>query len=150
MTDIHTGLTHYNGDPIAKSQANQTAEFIYVATDNTGEAVEYACLFANCFPKNIKNAQFNYTSGTHELVEYDIEFSCVKYESLQINKVAQSLLNRYKLLANSLNFYSGIKSNDDTALGEGIGYDIASGQMKAGLKNNNNNAPMKASDLAKL
>lgn len=149
-TDLLTGLSHYNGDSIAKLQSNQTAEFIYVATDNTGEAVEYACLFANCFPKNIKNDQFNYQSGEHNLVEYPIEFSCVKYESLQINKVAQSLLNKYKLLANSLNFYSGVKSNDTTTLGTGIGYDIASGQMKAEIAGKNTNTPMTASQLASL
>lgn len=149
-TDLLTGLAHYNGDSIAKLQSNQTAEFIYVATDNTGESVEYACLFANCFPKNIKNDQFNYTSGTHELVEYQIQFTCTKYESMQINKVAKSLLSRYKLLANSLNFYSGIKSNDNTTLGDGIGYDIATGTMTTGAANSNTQAPMKASDLAKL
>jgi hypothetical protein len=148
-TDLLTGLSHYNGDSVAKLQSNQTAEFIYVATDNTGEAVEYACLFANCFPKNIKNEQFNYTSGEHNLVEYPIEFSCVKYESLQINKVAQSLLNKYKLLANSLNFYSGIKSNDND-LGTGIGYDIASGQMKTDAANKNTNKPLTATELDAL
>lgn len=149
-TDLLTGLAHYNGDSIAKLQSNQTAEFIYVATDNTGEGVEYACLFANCFPKNIKNDQFNYTSGTHELVQYDIQFSCTKYESLQINKVAKSLLARYKLLANSLNFYSGIKSSDDTTLGTGIGYDIASGQMTTDAAGKTTNVPMTATELAAL
>ena len=149
-TDLLTGLAHYNGDGIAKLQSNQTAEFIYIATDNTGEAVEYACLFANCFPKNLKNSQFEYESGQHELVTYDINFSCVKYESLQINKVAQSLLNRYKILSNSLNFYSGINSNDSTTLGAGIGYDVKTGQMtpeKAGVTTN---TPLTASELAAL
>lgn len=149
-TDLLTGLAHYNGDKIAKLQSNQTAEFIYIATDNTGEAVEYACLFANCFPKNIKNDQFNYTSGEHNLVEYAIQFTCTKYESLQINKVAQSLLNRYKLLANSLNFYSGIKSSDDTTLGAGVGYDVASGQMTADKAKAVTNAPLTASELSAL
>ncbi len=149
-TDLLTGLTHYNGDKIAKLQSNQTAEFIYVATDNTGEDVEYACLFANCFPKNIKNDQFNYTSGEHNLVEYGIEFSCTKYESIQINKVAKSLLKRYKLLANSLNFYSGVKSNDNTTLGEGIGYDIASGQMTSKASGQDTNTPLTSSQLAAL
>lgn len=149
-TDLLTGLAHYNGDGIAKLQSNQTAEFIYVATDNTGEGVEYACLFANCFPKNIKNDHFNYTAGEHNLVEYNIQFSCTKYESIQINKVAKALLNRYKLLANSLNFYSGVKSTDNTVLGSGIGYDIASGQMTASAANQNTSVPMTSSDLARL
>lgn len=149
-TDLLTGLTHYNGDDTPKLQSNQTAEFIYVATDNTGEAVEYACLFANCFPKNIKNDQFNYTSGEHNLVEYTIQFTCTKYESLQINKVAQALLNRYKLLANSLNFYSGIKSSDTTTLGAGAGYDYATGQIDPAKAGAATNAPLTASELTNL
>lgn len=131
-SDLLTGLAHYNGVQINKIQANQTAEFIYVSTDNTGTGIEYACLFANCFPRNIKNDQFNYTSGEHNLVEYNIEFSCTKYESIHINKVAKELINRYRLLANSLNFNSGIKIRD---LQPGAGtygrrYNIDDGTLK--------------------
>ena len=134
-TDLLSGLTHYNGadSKIARIQANQTAEFIYVATDNTGENVEYACLFANCFPKELKNDHFNYTSGEHNLVEYQINFTCTKYESRQINTVAKALIKRYKLLANSLNFYSGIKPNTET-IGSGIKYDLKSGQIASGTQ----------------
>lgn len=149
-TDILTGLAHYNGDKIAKLQSNQTAEFIYVATDNTGEAVEFACLLANCFPKSIKTDHFNYTSGEHNMVPYEINFTCTKYESIQITKVAKSLLARYKLLSNSLNFYSGVNSNDSTTLGSGVGYDITTGQMTEAAANKNTNVPMTSSDLAKL
>ena len=148
--DLLTGLAHYNGSTLPKLQSNQTAEFIYVATDNTGENVEYACLFANCFPKNIKNDQFNYTSGEHNLVEYAIQFSCTKYESIQINKVAKSLIQRYKLLANSLNFYSGVKSSDNTTLGDGIGYDIKTGTMTSEAANKNTNVPLTSTELADL
>ena len=132
-SDLLTGLAHYNGvSDIDKIQANQTAEFIYVSTDNTGVGIEYACLFANCFPRNIKNDQFNYTSGEHNLVEYNIEFSCTKYESIHINKVAKELINRYRLLANSLNFNSGITmSNLQPENGVyGRRYDIDSGKLK--------------------
>lgn len=149
-TDLLTGLSHYNGDSLAKLQSNQTAEFIYIATDNTGESVEYSCLLANCFPRNIKNDHFNYTSGEHNLVEYDIEFSCTKYESLQINKVATSLLKKYKLLANSLNFYSGVNSNDSTTLGAGVGYDVKTGTMTESLAGKSTNAPLTSSELAAL
>ena len=107
-TDLLTGLSHYNGVDLDKKQSNQTAEFIYVATDNTGLGVEYACMFANCFPRGINTDVFNYQSGQHELVETTIEFSCTKYESTQINKVAAALINRYRILTNSLNFNSGI------------------------------------------
>ena len=141
MNDVLTGLTHYNGlavgntdavkgDKLYASQHNQTAEFIYVATDNTGTEVEYACMFANCFPKAIKTDHFNYQSGTHELVDYNIDFAATKYESIQINTVAKSLLDRYKILANSLNFYSGIKANDADTLGNGHYYDVTDGQLK--------------------
>lgn len=137
-SDILTGLSHYNGidkdsngRTIKHIQANQTAEFIYVNTDVTGKQVEYACLFANCFPKGINEDVFNYTAGQHELVETQIEFTTTKYESTQINKVAQKLLNKYLVLTNSLNFYSGFDP-DATDLGgsqNGTKYDNKTGQL---------------------
>lgn len=139
-SDLLTGLTTYNGlsNDIARIQANQTAEFIYVATDSTGCNVEYACMFANCFPKGLNTDVFNYQSGTHELVETTIEFTCTKYESIQINKVAKALLDKYKLLANSLNFYSGIEVSEiETVSGRNaFGYNVATGKLdesKAGV-----------------
>lgn len=141
MNDILTGFTHYNGDDeIDALQSNQTAEFIYVTTDNTGRKVEYACMFANCFPKNVKEDQFNYDQGQHNLVEYDLEFSCVKYESLQINKVAQALIDRYRILTNSLNFYSGI-SIDDQSLGKGRYYNVKDGTFKEDNPQTMTNSP---------
>lgn len=132
--DLLTGLAHYNGESsLARVQANQTAEFIYVATDNTGKSIEYACMLCNCFPKTLKNDQFNYTSGEHNLVEYNVDFTCTKYESIQINKVAQGLIDRYKMLSNSLNFYSGI-SVSDTDLGTGKGYEVATGKFTTSAK----------------
>jgi hypothetical protein len=120
--DLQTGLSHYNGistEDAPRLQSNQTAEFIYVNTDNTGREVEYACLFANCFPSNINIDPFNYESGTHQLVETDVEFRTTKYESIQINKVATELITKYRIVANSLNFYSGITSKQ---IGDGITY----------------------------
>lgn len=170
-TDLLTGLTHYNGrvkvngDTDAKHysalQSNQTAEFVYVSTDVTGTKVEYACLFANCFPANVRNEQFNYTSGSHELVEYNVEFRCTKYESMQINKLGQVLLDKYKVLANSLNFFSGINAetmkNDSHV---GVEYDVASGKLIRADGSNkpttgtvitkNDNAPLSESDLQSL
>lgn len=137
-TDLLTGLTHYNGNVKTNTntkgtealQSNQTAEFVYVSTDVTGTQVEYACLFANCFPSNVRNEQFNYTSGSHELVEYNVEFRCTKYESLQINRLGQALLNRYKVLANSLNFYSGFKTSElNSTLDAARGYDVTTGEL---------------------
>lgn len=164
-TDLLTGLAHYNGHAATYGnkdgssvlpvlQSNQTAEFVYVSTDVTGTMVEYACLFANCFPANVRNEQFNYTSGSHELVEYNVEFRCTKYESLQINKLGQALLNKYRVLANSLNFFSGINSStyaSGNADHPDQYYDITTGKLVTqGGKTTNNNAPMTESDLASL
>lgn len=129
--DLLTGLTHYNGDDTPVLQANQTAEFIYVATDSTGKNVEYACLLANCFPRGINTDPFNYTSGTHNVVTTDIEFSTTKYESIQINEVAKALLNKYQVLTNSLNLYSGYSPTADDLGGSvsGIKYDESTGKL---------------------
>lgn len=152
-TDLLTGLTHYNGkvktdttNGLEALQSNQTAEFVYVSTDVTGTQVEYACLFANCFPSNVRNEQFNYTSGSHELVEYNVEFRCTKYESIQINKLGQTLLDKYKVLANSLNFFSGIKSS---TLTESKHYEISTGKLESGA-GEDTMAPMTDTDLANL
>ena len=137
--DLLTGLAHYNGadSELPRIQANQTAEFIYVVTDNTGEKIEYACLLANCFPRNINTDVFNYSSGEHNLVDTGIEFTCTKYESIQINKVAAALLNKYKILTNSLNFYSGY---DDTTTNfdgveSGFAYNVKTGKLETVNKN---------------
>ena len=164
-TDLLTGLAHYNGHAATYGnttgtktlnvlQSNQTAEFVYVSTDVTGTMVEYACLFANCFPANVRNEQFNYTSGSHELVEYNVEFRCTKYESLQINKLGQALLNKYRVLANSLNFFSGINSSTYASGSTDHPdqyYDITTGKLvTSGGKTTNNNSPMTEADLASL
>ena len=103
-------------------------------------------MFANCFPKGISLDPFNYNSGEHNLVETTIEFSCTKYESIQINQIAKALLDKYKLLANSLNFYSGISVNDisngqNTELGlrEGFGYNVSNGKLDTNLANTETN-----------
>ena len=143
-TDLLSGLTHFNGcsADIERIQANQTAEFIFVNTDNTGEQVEYACLLANCFPTGISNGHFNYQSGEHNLVELNIEFTCTKYESLQINQVAKALISKYKVLTNSLNFYSGY-NHKDVNLGYSTGsyYNSATGKLASGKPTGNINEP---------
>lgn len=148
-TDLLTGLTHYNGADakLPRTMANQTAEFIYVATDKTGRNVEYACLLANCFPKSISMDHYNYESGTHDLVSLTIPFTCMKYESIQINKVAKALLDRYRLLANSLNFYSGI-SIDDEHLGTPRGYNIATGRLDSASANADTETPSTSIDAS--
>lgn len=146
--DVLTGVTHYNGDSSAKLQSNQTAEFIYVATDNTGENVEYACLLANCFPKTVKADHFNYRSGEHNIVQYEIPFTCTKYESNQIARVAKKLLSKYKLLNNSLNFYSGVTFNEDDF--PGLGYDVKNGKMTKDAVGKDTKVPMTSTELEAL
>jgi hypothetical protein len=149
-TDILTGLTHYNGlvgadddNGVPASQANQTAEFIYVVTDCTGMNPEYVCMFANCFPRGINLDPFNYTSGEHELVQTTIEFSCTKYESPQINAVGAALLKKYRILANSMNFHSGVyvtapagsTDKESVNTGDGTYYDVTNGEIVKGGSN---------------
>ena len=104
VSDRMSGLATYHGVDLEVLQANHTAEFIYVATDRTGTQVEYACMFANCFPKRADESYFDYSAGDHNLAQLDIEFSCIKYESIKINQYAKLLLDKYKLLSNHLNF----------------------------------------------
>lgn len=116
ISDPHTGLCHYHGaiddDPVTGNQtmeaiqANQVAEAIYVSTDNTGRNIEFACLLSNMIPKVVKRDHFNYESGTHNAVEYDIEFTCTQYCSPDVNTVAALLLKKYRILTNYLNFKS--------------------------------------------
>lgn len=144
--DIMSGLSHYNGidpDELPRLMANQTAEFIYVNTDVTGEKVEYACLLANAYPENINLDAFNYTAGTHQLVDVAIPFHCVKYESIQINKVATALLNKFKLLSNSLNFYSGYNSQDaNLGYSTGFGYNVETGKLDPAMAGKDTNTPI--------
>ena len=128
-TDLMSGLTHYYGADVPMCQANQTAEFIYVNTDQSGLNVEYACMFANCFPRSIKNDQFNYESGTHDLVQYSVEFSATKYESAKINEVAKSLIAKYQVLMNSIDFYPGEKVVKVSSEGENRGYNPETGKL---------------------
>lgn len=122
VSDLQSGFAHYYGAAtipdkngkieVPYRQANHTAEFIYVVTDPTGTKVEYACLFANCFPKEVKLDHFNYEAGQHDLVQIDISFTCTRYMSPQINAKATQLLKRYNILMNSLNFNSGFTTDD--------------------------------------
>lgn len=116
VLDLQSGLSHYAGSELEVSQANHTAEFIYVVTDQSGKKIEYACHFANCFPRGLKNDHFNYTSGQHDIVEYAVDFSCTKYESPQINRVAKVLLEKYGILMNSLNFHCGFTYDEANGL----------------------------------
>lgn len=109
ISDKMSTFSHYNGSNLPKMLANQSAEFIYVVTDNTGLEVEYACMFANAVPTTIQVSQLDYSAGSHDLVQYTIPFNCIRYDSIQINKLAKKLIEKYRILVNSLNFHSGIR-----------------------------------------
>ena len=139
VSDLQSGLSTYHCDGTQSDanyglevcQANQTAEFIYVATDQTGKNIEYAALYANCFPKTIKLSQFDYDSGSHELTPMDITFTCTRYMSPQINEKAKQLLIKYNVLMDSLNFNSGYTNADLYAdnTDNGSYYDINTGKI---------------------
>ena len=114
VLDSNTSITHYNGNPgnLEMNVANEFAEFVYMLTDKTGTQIEYACLLANCFPKSINLDPFNYTAGQHNIIETEIEFSCVKYEDSDINELAKHLLHNRLILSNSMNFQSGISKSE--------------------------------------
>lgn len=124
ISDPYTGLGHYHGaldretDPLTYSQANHVAEAIYVATDPTGrsDAIEYACLLANMIPKTVKKDHFNYESGRHELVTVDVDFTCTKYESTQINEVARALMSRYQTMRNYIDFKSEYGTDEKASI----------------------------------
>lgn len=117
ISDVQSGLAHSNGlaaDGVEPTLANQSAEFIYVATDASGrwDHIEYACLFACCIPTKIDLGHFDYTSGTHEIVQKDLTFSCIKYDGPQVNEIAKILMKKYNSLVNSIDFYPGISIFD--------------------------------------
>lgn len=124
IADKQTGIGHYHGAldntswNLAYNQANHTMEMFYVSTDPTGRAtgIEYACLFTNMVPKNIKVDQFNYESGQVQSVKYDLEFTVTKYESTQINMIAKKLMEKYVVRQNYLNFNSGYTVADVDAM----------------------------------
>lgn len=123
--DPFTGLSHYHGardissgatadgetgdlrKTMYLSQSNHTMEALYVATDPTGEIPEYVCLLTNMFPKGSDHSHFVYESGSHDLVQLSVEFTASKYMSGQINYIGLVALNRFQILRNYLNMYSG-------------------------------------------
>lgn len=141
VSDLMSGLATYHGNTLDVQQSNHTAEFIYVATDRSGKNVEYACMFANCFPKSVKESHFDYDAGTHNLVQMDVEFSCVKYESIAINYYAKKLLDKFQILANHLNFNPHITENGNGSY---------TGTAVTGATSKPMTAPTKAKDITSV
>lgn len=123
ISDQHTGIGHYHGaleaDPnLDYAQCNHTMEAIYVQTDPTGRSnsIEYACLLTNMMPKTVKKDHFNYEAGQHSIVQVDLPFTAVKYESPQINTIAKALIAKYAILRDYLYFDSGYTAGDIEAM----------------------------------
>lgn len=106
VSDLQSGFATYHGSDIPVKQSNHTAEFVYVLTDQTGRAsnIEFACLFANCYPNGIQMSHLNTRSGDHNIVELQIGFSCTMYFSPKINEIGRKLLEKYQILMDSLDF----------------------------------------------
>lgn len=128
VSDKQSGFAHYGGLIAAGqceySQANHTAEFVYVITDRTGMKVEHAVEFCNCMPKSIPGSQWDSSAGEHNITEMDLEFTCTRYEGSDIHDKAKILLKNHQIMVNSLEFYSGIKID-----GTATGYDPKTGEL---------------------
>lgn len=140
VSDLQSAFSTYHGcTDLEVRQSNHTAEFIYVVTDQTGKAdygtdnkytgIEYVCLFANCFPVNIKMDHLNYRAGEHNIVEMDINFTCTKYESPKINEIGKKLLKKHQILMDSLNFNPKIGNDVIKGLGQSS-YDSETGKIQ--------------------
>lgn len=120
ISDPNTGLaTLHNaraedGSRVKYTQANITAEAFYVHTGPTGRAddIQYSCFLTNMMPKQATKDHFEYTSGDHKIVQISQTFTCVKYESKQINNVAKALIKKYVILRDFLDFKSGWTAQD--------------------------------------
>lgn len=130
ISDKETGYSTYHGlcdknqaasfgltTPMKYAQYNHTAEAIYVTTDPTGlsDGIEYACLLTNMFPTQSNRSHFNYQSGESTLVNIDIPFSCNKYESAQVNRLAKQLIDKYQVLKSSVDLNFKYKSTGPTS-----------------------------------
>ena len=113
--DIRTGVAHYHGALVKKGikygELYHTAEFMYITMDPTAQEIEYACLFAHCFPTKVPKSHLNYEKGQRENVPVDIEFKTKKYESPQINLVGKWYLDKSRIEYNYLTFDPGIEQS---------------------------------------
>lgn len=110
MRDPRSGVAHYHGaldfgdDSIEYGEKNHTAEFVYMTLDPTARQIEYACLFAHCWPTRAPKSHLNYDSGNRGEVVLDIPFKVTKYEGKYVNDLAWYYLTRQKLKYNYLDF----------------------------------------------
>ena len=114
VRDPRSGIAHYHGliekyfncdaNGLPYGEINHTAEFIYTTYDPTGLALEYACMFAHCFPRRVPKDHLNYESGNRDNVQMDLEFAAEKYESPAINDIGIWYTQNSKVNWNYLDF----------------------------------------------
>lgn len=114
--DIRSGIAHYHGaiddGSVTYGEINHTAEFMYIDMDPTGKELEYAALFAHCFPTKVSKSHLNYEKGVRDNVLTDMEFRTTKYESPAINDVGAWYLAASQVEYNYLNFTPNITQDD--------------------------------------
>lgn len=103
------------GTYVPYGEKNHTAEFMYYALDPTAHYIEYAALFAHCFPRSIQKSHLNYTSGSRDGVSMNLQFAATKYESRYINDLAVYYLLKDQLEYNYLNFNPDLKGRYGSA-----------------------------------
>lgn len=117
IRDPRSGVAHYHGavanptmddegdgEHLKYCEKNHTGEFIYVALDPTAQYIEYACLLAHVWPKNVPKEHYNYQSGSRDVVTMSLEFAVTKYEGRYINDIAAYYLAASNLKYNYLEF----------------------------------------------
>lgn len=120
VRDPRSGVAHYHGafdlgdaDAVEYSEKNHTCEFIYMDLDPTARFIEYACMFAHCFPTKVSKSHLNYSSGQRGEVLMDCSFKVTKYEGRYINDIAAWYLAQDKLSYNYLDFNPNRKAGHD-------------------------------------
>lgn len=124
VRDPRSGIAHYHGlvqkpgveGGVPYAEKNHTGEFIFYDLDPTAHYLEYACMWAHCFPKGIDKQHLNYQSGSRDVVELNLEFSGTKYESRYINDIAIYYLIKDQLDFNYLNFNPCYGENLDSKI----------------------------------
>lgn len=110
IRDPKTGYATYHGlvETIdgGYSAKNHTAELIYIVTDPSGAStgIEYACMITNIVPTKVPKSHLNVTHGDHPVVQYDLEFTGVKYESAWINEQAKIIHAKKRQIEHYLDF----------------------------------------------
>lgn len=121
-------------------ERNHTAEFVYYDLDPTAHYIEYACMFAHAFPKNVNKDFYNYNSGERSPVESSVQFSVMKYESRYINDLAIHYLIKDQLEYNYLNFDPLYKKYGGGTSKYQKGHDISNDDINYNLELDKNTA----------